>query len=84
MIEALALASADAVARFLEDERVVEAHIELVRQLTKNSRSLVQFFDRLVGLWGSAFEEFALVLILDQFEELFTRFPSREDQSGGA
>lgn len=35
---------------------------------------MVEFLDRLGDDWGTAFGQFRLILILDQFEELFTRF----------
>ena len=46
----------------------------LLRYLTEPGLPLRTFFTRLHDLWGRGFEQFSLVLVLDQFEELFTRF----------
>jgi hypothetical protein len=42
--------------------------------LISKSGSLTDFFASVIGNYGSHIRDFALVVILDQFEELFTRF----------
>ncbi len=73
-VDALADVHLPQIVEFFEDARIAEAHGNIRQNLGCADVGLLSFFDRLVGLWGSGFEEFSLVLILDQFEELFTRF----------
>jgi len=47
---------------------------KLHNELNVPSRKLSVFFEHLVSVYGQMRTEFGLVLILDQFEELFTRF----------
>lgn len=74
LVDDLALVEADRIEAFLRDPKVVDAHKRLVGSIVAGSSDLKSVLDRLVGIWGSAHDGFALVLILDQFEELFTRF----------
>lgn len=77
-VDALADVTVSQLIALFEDERIGQVHVEVIRNLTAGPTSarltLLHFFDHLTGLWGSAFDEFSLVIILDQFEELFTRF----------
>lgn len=77
-VDALADVTVNQLIAFFEDERIGRVHMEVIRNLTAGPTTdrptLLHFFDLLTGLWGSAFDEFSLVIILDQFEELFTRF----------
>lgn len=73
-VDALANATASRIIAFFDDARIGQAHEEVTRSLTTHHPSLLHFFDHLAGLWGSAFDEFSMVIILDQFEEHFTRF----------
>jgi hypothetical protein len=70
----LAVTSVDQLKAFFARPQAREAHADQIRFLTDREYTLVEFFDRLCGGWGSIVEEFGLVLVLDQFEELFTRF----------
>ncbi|HJQ33105.1 MAG TPA: hypothetical protein VJ866_13035 [Pyrinomonadaceae bacterium] len=58
----------------LSDEAFVRAYTQLLDQLRVSDRSLLVFFRRVVEVYGRRRTRFALVLVLDQFEELFTRF----------
>jgi hypothetical protein len=59
----------------LESSEYGAAYRALVAFLDPPGRSsLTQFFANLVKVYGVRFSRFGLVLILDQFEELFTRF----------
>jgi hypothetical protein len=61
---------------------------QLLAFLQEPGLSLAAFFRRLVELWGSHFEDFGVVVVIDQFEEVFTRFvedtraSAREIESG--
>lgn len=70
----LASTKASELLEFFDRDDVRQAHQLQINHLTDREYSLPAFFDRLCGWWGTVFEEFALVLVLDQFEELFTRF----------
>jgi hypothetical protein len=52
----------------------LSAYNKLHNELNVPGRDLSVFFDHLIGVYGSMRTQFGLVLILDQFEELFTRF----------
>ncbi|MEX2109587.1 MAG: hypothetical protein WD802_03190 [Gemmatimonadaceae bacterium] len=41
---------------------------------------LVSFFDTWLRIWGSRHSQYSIVLILDQFEEMFTRFTDRRQR----
>jgi hypothetical protein len=69
--EGSALGELDAV---LGSPELVKGHAELVGELELPAPDLASFFSRLAELYGSRLPRFALVLVFDQFEELFTRF----------
>lgn len=58
----------------LADPLVVEGHTELLERISLPALDLYGFFQGVVDFYGSLRTHFAMVLILDQFEELFTRF----------
>jgi hypothetical protein len=58
----------------LESDEYRSAYSNLTSQLISKSGSLTDFFASVIGNYGSHIRDFALVVILDQFEELFTRF----------
>lgn len=58
----------------LSDEGFLSSHNKLVNELNVPGRELRVFFEHLVDIYGRRRTRFGLVLILDQFEELFTRF----------
>jgi hypothetical protein len=68
-----ALAIADLL-EFLERPELVEAHEALKRDLEQQPPGLVQFFEGLGARCRFSEEPIKIALILDQFEELFTRF----------
>ena len=51
-----------------------QAYVTLIGELDVPVPGLRGFFEHLYSEWGQRFGTFKLVLILDQFEELFTRF----------
>jgi hypothetical protein len=58
----------------LSDPGLARAHTRMVEQLYVPVPDLWDFFENLVHTYGRRRSRFMLVLILDQFEELFTRF----------
>lgn len=58
----------------LSDDAFVRAYTQLLDQLKVSDGSLLAFFRQVVEVYGRRRTRFALVLVLDQFEELFTRF----------
>ena len=60
--------------RVLNDPATAAAHEELLGGLYAPVPSLREFFTNLLGNYGKRRTQFELVLILDQFEELFTLF----------
>lgn len=80
LIDQLAHVPVGALIEFFDDDRLDRTHETLLRSLTNNATSLADFFDRLVLLWGGVLENFSLVLVLDQFEEMFTRFRNRANR----
>jgi hypothetical protein len=58
----------------LSDQHFLSSYSELLNELKVPGRDLSVFFQHVVGTYGRRCTHFALVLILDQFEELFTRF----------
>jgi hypothetical protein len=58
----------------LNSDDFVSSYNKLVNELNVPSRELRVFFEHLVDTYGRRRTRFGLVLILDQFEEMFTRF----------
>src|SRR5205814_3737384 len=59
----------------LESRGVRDFYAQVVEEIrTYPIFGLRPFFENLLDRWGSRHPRFAVVLILDQFEELFTRF----------
>jgi hypothetical protein len=65
---------ASALRRLLSDPASGPAHEDLLTRLYIPSPSLRAFFANLLETYGERRTQFGLVLILDQFEELFTLF----------
>lgn len=59
---------------FLNDPATEWAHSELVASVYIPAPGLREFFSNLIAVYGRFRTQFGLVLILDQFEELFTLF----------
>jgi hypothetical protein len=59
---------------FLSDPKTADGHENLVARVYTPAPSLREFFSNLVEIYGRKRTQFRLVLILDQFEELFTLF----------
>jgi hypothetical protein len=55
----------------------LESYHELLRLLDRPFESLAGFFVNLLHIYGRHRSQFGMVLILDQFEEIFTRFVGR-------
>ncbi len=62
---------------------LTETHAALVGELDIPVPGLRAFFEHLFSEWGQWLSSFSLVIILDQFEELCTRFVDRAHLSGG-
>lgn len=62
------------LAALLADERMARGHARLYDELNVPVSDLRVFFENLFEVYGSRRTNFSLVIILDQFEELFTRF----------
>lgn len=62
------------VVSIVGDPALTTSYNKLVNELKVPGRSLRVFFEHLVETYGSRRTRFGLVLILDQFEEIFTRF----------
>jgi hypothetical protein len=60
--------------RILSEPETIGAHNPLLEDLYIPSPSLTDFFSNLLERYGRLRTQFGLVLILDQFEELFTLF----------
>ena len=60
--------------RLLSDPATVAAYEELLGSLYVPTPSLREFFSNLIDNYGQRRPQFGLVLVLDQFEELFTLF----------
>jgi conflict system STAND superfamily ATPase len=58
----------------LSDPAYKEAYANLIEEMNVPVNDLSVFFEHLVEIYGRRRTRFALVLILDQFEEMFTRF----------
>jgi hypothetical protein len=63
-----------ALSAMLEDERMARGYERLFEELDVPVPELRVFFENLCEVYGGQRTRFALVIILDQFEELFTRF----------
>jgi hypothetical protein len=76
--------SLSALRAALADPRLVEGHRTLLSRLYVPVPGLRQFFENLFDTYGSRLSSFAMVLIFDQFEEIFTRFvdPGPNPESG--
>jgi len=61
----------------LAEPLTAEGHTELLEQIILPAQDLYGFFEDVNGFYGAMRTHFSLVLILDQFEELFTRFSDR-------
>ena len=59
---------------FFEREEIHRVHAGVRRALEAPELPLAQFLQRLQALWGERYDSFGLVLVLDQFEEMFTRY----------
>jgi hypothetical protein len=53
---------------------VERAYREVGELLREGQPSVVPFFQRVFRFWRNHFEDFSLILVFDQFEEMFTRF----------
>jgi len=58
----------------LDDTNLISSYERLVNELKVPGRDLHVFFEHLIETYGRHRTRFGLVLILDQFEEVFTRF----------
>jgi hypothetical protein len=74
LAEALADTPVSRLRTFFDLDDTREVHTEVRRYLEHDDVPLDEFYRRLQVLWGSKYDECRLVLMLDQFEELFTRF----------
>jgi len=70
----IADASLGKLKTFFEHGDVRDIHASLRRTLEAPELPLVQFLQRLHAVWGAQYDSFGLVIILDQFEEIFTRY----------
>lgn len=69
----------------LAEPRLVDAHRSLLRTLDVPVYSLVPFFENLFAILAPRYGRFSLVILLDQFEEVYTRFRnSASTQTDGA
>ncbi len=59
---------------FLEADSLAAAYRNLIAELHVPVNDLAAFFTQLLEVYGRQRADFGLVVILDQFEELFTRF----------
>jgi hypothetical protein len=62
------------VLSLISAESFAAAYAELLEELNVPGNDLAAFFGNLVEVYGTRRSRFSLALILDQFEELFTRF----------
>jgi hypothetical protein len=80
-------ARVDDLLALLRDPAYEAGYGELVAELTGPVGDLQSFLANLVDVWGARHSQFGLVLLLDQFEELFTLFAdtrlSVDTASGG-
>lgn len=67
-------AHVDGVLAVLRDEAYQAAYDELLAELNGPVGGLAGFFRNVVERWGRLHANFGLVLLIDQFEELFTLF----------
>ncbi len=71
----------------LSDPAFIKAYLKLYDELNIPVPELSSFFEHLIATYGARRTRFALVLLLDQFEEMFTRFidpgPLRPEQHAG-
>lgn len=67
------------ISDLLTDEQFVERYRDFQRLLDVPVVGLWPFFENLVEVYGRCHSRFALVIILDQFEELFTRFVDQSE-----
>lgn len=58
----------------LDSERAIRAHREWIDCLDIPEYGFVRFFENLCNRWGSKQSGYTICLIVDQFEEIFTRF----------
>jgi hypothetical protein len=58
----------------LKDDEFLSSYNKLLNELNVPGRDLSVFFEHLVETYGRRRSRFGLVLLLDQFEEVFTRF----------
>ncbi|MCZ6863934.1 MAG: ATP-binding protein [Alphaproteobacteria bacterium] len=58
----------------LGSERAIRAHREWIDCLDIPEYGFVRFFENICNLWGSKQSGYTICLIVDQFEEIFTRF----------
>jgi hypothetical protein len=69
-----AKARVEEVLAILRDPAYEAGYAELLAELTGPVGDLAGFFRNVVSVWGQRHTQFGLVLLLDQFEELFTLF----------
>lgn len=67
----------------LQDPAAAAAHEDLLARLYIPVPSLLEFFTNLFGTYGARRTAFRMVLILDQFEQLFTLFADSMDSPDG-
>jgi hypothetical protein len=60
--------------QIMRDPRLIAAYRETLSELNVPVNDLSVFFEYLFRIYGQKRSQFRLVLILDQFEEMFTRF----------
>jgi hypothetical protein len=58
----------------LSQQSFLSAYNKLLNELNVPGRDLSVFFEHLCEVYGQRRSQFSLVLLMDQFEELFTRF----------
>lgn len=68
----------------VRDDAAREGHRLLVERLAGAGSELWEYFEALVEAYGSLRSRFGLVLIFDQFEELFTRFGEARGSPAGS
>lgn len=74
LTDALARVQVRELRHFFERQEPRHVRAELMRFFDEPGLPLDACYVRIQKLWGSHFRDFRLLLILDQFEELFTRY----------